>query len=154
MAATLAVGDILEFECRGGWCYLSYAGRDPTMGDAVWLVPKIYPTRRNDWESVFSNPDGFWLFYPAHATLRAKLVRKVGFSEHAVRLVPRVNRTIVAKDESGMVKSWYLSDGTNRVPKLDAELTDAERSLPVARIWNHAYLREQLELGRLERPSK
>lgn len=148
MAASLAVGDILEFECLGGWGYLSYAGKNASMGDAVWVVPEVFPTRQSDWTSVFERA-GFWLFYPAHATLRAKLVKKVGYSEKVIRMLPRLRRNIVAEDESGAVRSWYITDGTSRVPKLDTELTDEERLLPISEIWNHSFLVEQLESHRL-----
>ena len=144
MAASLAIGDVLEFECLGGWAYLSYAGKDRSMGDAVWVVLEVFPTRRSDWARVFDRA-GFWLFYPAHATLRGKLIKKVGYSEKSIRMLPRLRRNIVTEDESGAVRSWYITDGTSRVPKLDAELTDEERLLPISEIWNHAFPLEQLE---------
>lgn len=150
MAARLAIGDILEFEGLGGWCYLAYAGKDPTMGDAVWVVPEIFPARRNDWANVFNRP-GFFLFYPAHATLRAKLVQKAGYSEDAIRMLPRLRRNIVSEVEGGVVTSWYITDGTSREPRLDSELTDEERRLPISEIWNHAFLLEQLQSRRLLR---
>lgn len=71
MAAILEVGDVLEFQCSYGWCYLSYAGKDPVMGHAVWVVPEIFTSRQTDWGIVFGCPGGFWLFYPAVATLGA-----------------------------------------------------------------------------------
>jgi len=148
MASNLAIGDILGFECLGGWCYMSYAGKDPTMGDAVWVIPEVLPTQHKDWSSVFARP-GFWLFYPAHASIRAKLVQKVGYSEEVIRMLPRTRRNIVREDESGAVTSWYITDGTKRVPKLDEELTDEERGLPISEIWNHAFLLEQLGTRRL-----
>lgn len=147
MSANLAIGDILEFGCLGGWCYLSYAGRDPTMGDAVWVIPEVFPGHRSDWANVFNRP-GFLIFYPARATLRAKLVQKVGYSEEAIRMLPRFRRNIVREDESGVVMSWYITDGISRVPKLDSELSDEERLLPISVIWNHAFLLEQLESRR------
>jgi len=148
MSAILAIGDILEFKCLDGWCYLSYAGKDPTMGDAVWVLPEIFPSRRKDWANVFARP-GFLLFYPAHATLRAKLVQKAGYSEEAVRMLPKFRRNIVNEDENGVVTAWYITDGSSRLPVSDSELTDEERRLPISEIWNHAFLLEQLESRRL-----
>jgi hypothetical protein len=148
MSSNLAIGDILEFECLGGWCYLSYAGKEPTMGDSVWVIPRIFPAQQKDWANVFSH-SGFWLFYPAHASLRAKLVRRVGYSEEAIRMLPRFRRNIVHENHSGFVASWYITDGRSRVPKLDSELTEEERQLPISEIWNHAFLLEQLESRRL-----
>jgi hypothetical protein len=92
-----------------------------------------------------------FLFYPAHATLRAKLVQKAGYSEEAIRMLPRLRRNIVSEDERGVVTSWYITDGTSREPKLDSDLTDEERRLPISEIWNQAFLLEHLESRRLLR---
>lgn len=69
-------------------------------------------------------------------------------------MLPRMRRNIVARDENDAVRSWYITDGSSRVPRLDAELTDEERRLPIGEIWNHAFLLEQFESGHLPRCSR
>jgi hypothetical protein len=54
MANALVVGDVLELTLPGGVAYVTYAGRNESLGDAIWIVPKIFVTPREDWKMVFS----------------------------------------------------------------------------------------------------
>jgi hypothetical protein len=78
----LALGDVLEVACPAGVAYVAYAGRNESLGDALWVVPTVFSAPRDDWSTVFRVP-GYFAFYGAHAALRKKLVRKVGYSTDA-----------------------------------------------------------------------
>ena len=144
MSNILSIGDILEVSCERGIGYVSYAGQHSWLGDAIWVVPEIFNAARSDWSTLFDH-SGYFTFYPVHAALRQKLIRKVGYAIEAMRPVPALVRTAVNKDESGRVVSWLITDGKARTPRKDAELSAAERSLPIGAIWNHKLLCERLE---------
>ena len=131
MTNALVVGDILELVLSGGVAYVSYAGKNEALGDAVWVVPKVLPGPTTDWTVVFDG-DGYFAFYPATTAVRRKLVRKVGHAIEAMHLVPTRRRGVANVDAAGNVTSWVITEGTTRVPRSDAELSDAERQLPVA----------------------
>jgi hypothetical protein len=61
----LAVGDVLEIICPTGVAYVAYAGRNESLGDAIWIVPKVFSQPTDDWSLVFSGP-GYFAFYAAH----------------------------------------------------------------------------------------
>jgi hypothetical protein len=139
MANALVVGDVLELTLPGGVAYVTYAGRNESLGDAIWIVPKIFVTPREDWKMVFSE-EGYFAFYPANAAVRRKLVRKVGFSAEAMRLLPRRRRSEADSDDQGNVTSWLIIEGKERVVRPDTDLDETERELPIASSWNHEYL--------------
>src|ERR1051326_5144227 len=109
MAAWLAIGDILEVVCPTGVAYVSYAGRHQQLGDAIWVVPRVFAYPTNDWRAVFAG-SGYLIFYPAHAALRAKLVRKVGYSIDAIRSLPTKRRIAASLDEHEQVVTWLITD--------------------------------------------
>ena len=146
MADSLAIGDVLEITCPGGVAYMAYAGREASMGDAIWLVPKVYAAPTDAWTQIFAGK-GYFVFYPAHTALRRKLVRKVGYSTDAIRPLPSKQRSVVNRDEGGRVTRWLISEGRNRVPRRDEDLDEFERNLPIADIWNHPYLIDAIERG-------
>lgn len=146
MGRILSAGDILEVECPAGVAYISYAGRDANLGDAIWVIPEVFRQPTQDWSTVFGR-NGYFAFYPAGTALRRKLVRKVGYSTEALRVVPVKRRRELAVDDSGVVTSWLITDGRDRTPKRDSELTDEEKGLPIASIWNHPLLIERIVSG-------
>jgi hypothetical protein len=146
MSKSVAAGDILEVSCDGALGYASYAGRHPWLGDAMWLAQGSYPTPTTDWGRVFTEP-GFIVFYPVHASLRQKLIRKVGYAIEAIRPAPEFVRNPVETDTMGHAISWLVTDGVSRYPRLDSELTAAERELPIGAIWNHKLLCERIRSG-------
>lgn len=146
MANALVVGDILEVTLPAGVAYVSYAGKNESLGDAIWVVPRVLPAPTTDWKAVFAG-EGYFAFYPANAAVRRRLVRKVGHSIDAMHLVPAKRRNVANVDATGTVTSWVITEGTTRVPRSDAELDESERQLPVADIWNHQYLIEAIASG-------
>ena len=146
MSDILAVGDVFEVACAGGIAYVSYAGKHGWLGDAIWIVPSTFESRRNDFGTVFAEP-GYFAFYPLHAALRQKIVRKVGFAVEAIRLLPVNVRSAVNRDALGRISSWLITDGQSKLPRTDEELSYEERQLPIGTIWNHKMLCERIGSG-------
>lgn len=146
MSNVLSVGDILEVSCKGGVGYFSYAGKHSWLGDAICVVPRLYGSGHPAWGTIFEDV-GYFTFYPVHAALRQKLVRKVGYAIEAMRPIPEAVRTAVNKDKSGRVTSWLITDGSARTPRRDADMSKDERLLPIGSIWNHELLCRRIEQG-------
>ena len=144
MSNVLAVGDVLEVACAGGVAYFSYAGKHGWLGDAIWIVPSIFKSSCTDFGSIFAER-GYFAFYPLHAALRQKIVRKVGYAVEAIRVLPINVRSVVNRDALGRVSSWLITDGQSRLPRTDEELSYEERQLPIGAIWNHKMLCERIE---------
>lgn len=146
MTKALSVGDILELRCGDRYAYISYAGKHNWLGDAVWVTAELFPAPQQDWSRVFSR-DGYFVFLAAHTVLRRKLVKKVGFSPAAMRMIPLKVRTRANRDDEGNVTSWVLTDGTHQIPKSTRDLTPEEMAMPVGVIWNLPLLCERLQAG-------
>lgn len=143
MSNILSVGDILEIRLPSGVAYASYGGRDEALGDAIWVVPRVFPTPVDGWSSVFGD-EGYFVFYPAHSAIRQKLVRRAGHAIEAMRLVPTGQRTAGRVDEQGNVAEWLITEGATRTRRSASEMTERDWALPLAVVWNHAYLVEAI----------
>lgn len=148
MAPSVSVGDILEVVCPTGVAYVSYAGRHETLGDGIWVVPRVFAEPTDDWHAVFAG-DGYFAFYPAQTALRRKLVRKVGYSIDAIRPLPAKRRMAASLDEREPVTTWLIVEGDARIARSADQLDQDERRLPLAEIWNHPYLIEAITSGRM-----
>jgi hypothetical protein len=142
----LAVGDVLEVACPAGVGYVAYAGRNDSLGDAVWVVPKVFSQPTDDWSAVFAGL-GYFAFYGAHAALRKKLVRKVGYSTDAIRMLPAQRRSSTNVLDDEQPSAWLITEGSTRSVRRNEDLSDEERLLPIAEIWNHPYLVDAISTG-------
>jgi hypothetical protein len=145
MARRLRSGDVLEVEFPkvpspelafpdGGFGYLTYVGKSQEYGDAVRVRPGVLYERPAITEDLFK--DSYVIFYLANAALRYKLVTVVG--QLAPVPMPTVFRRRGGIARGGKVLNWFIDDenGTTSTEVL----TDAQRLLPIAAMWNHEAL--------------
>jgi hypothetical protein len=57
----------------------------------------------------------------------------------------RRSPTNVLDDEKP--SAWLITEGSTRAVRRDDELSDEERMLPIAEIWNHPYLVDAISTG-------
>lgn len=132
-------GDILEVRTSRGLAYVHYTGRHPEYGDAIRVLPGFFATRPAEFTDLGSNPDAYFTFYPAGAAVSQGLVEIV--AGHAVpqgRVFPTVHRREGASNRDGRVLAWLICEGTKET--LVRELSEEQRHLPIAAIWNHEAL--------------
>lgn len=145
MARRLCSGDVLEVEFpkvpspemawpEGGYGYLTYVGKSQEYGDAVRVRPGILHERPPINEDLFK--DGYIIFYPANHALKHKLVTVVG--QLAPVSIPPVFRRRGGIAKGGKVLNWFIDDENGTIST--KVLTDAQRLLPMAAIWNHEAL--------------
>jgi hypothetical protein len=142
MARRLRSGDVLEVEFPkvpspevawpdGGYGYLTYVGKHRNGVDAVRVRPGILYERPSITEDLFK--DSYIALYLANAAVKLKLATVVG--QLAPVPMPRVFRRSGGINREGKVLNWFIDD-ENGTTATDS-LTDAERQIPIAAVWNH-----------------
>jgi hypothetical protein len=130
----LSPGDVLEVESRGFRSYLQYLGRHREYGDGILVSPERYESRPELNATMFQN--AYVVFYPASAALKRGLVQFVGSLPNPG--LPTEYRREGATSSGGKVETWVIESSLGL--SVTPSLSDRERSLPIAQIWNHEML--------------
>ena len=124
------------------------------MGDAIWVIPQIFPARPPDLCTVFEQV-GFNIFYSVRRAVKAGMAMKIGHCANAVHPVPTVMRFLLEEDADGYVTQSYLTSDGLHYTHLDIP-TAEQLAIPVAEVWSHSVLLERSASGwtpaRLQRP--
>jgi len=136
------LGDILEVRTPRGLAYVQYTARHPEYGDAIRVLPGFFDVRPKEWEALASQ-EGYFTFYPVRAAVSQGLA-EVATNQPIPpgRELPSVFRRYGWITPSGEVKTWIISDGTKEFVR--TELSEEERRLSLAGMWNHEFLVERL----------
>jgi hypothetical protein len=131
---------VLELEAGGRFAYFHYIGKHPDYGDTVLVNPRLQERQASVTADIFSG--AYVAFYPVTAAVSQGLVDVV-----AHLLPPNLpNRLRRAGARSGRrIDTWIIEDGSREVVK--ANLSDEERRLPIAAIWNHELLVQRIVEG-------
>jgi hypothetical protein len=141
----LRVGDLLEILIGEALAYVAYIGRHVEYGDAIWVIPRTFEQRPADLADIFERT-GYLTFYPAKSALSHKLVEIAGaLSIKQIPEVPRHLRRAGARARTGEILAWIVEkDGVDTLRK---QLSEDEKLLPIAAIWNHEFLLERIVEG-------
>lgn len=120
--------------------YVQFLGEHREYGDAILVSPVLYDRQAHFATGFFSS--GYVTFYPAAVSVSNKLVEVVAQSSPP-SLPKRFRRPKAERD--GAVESWVIEGGWRDVVRQN--LTDEERKLPIAGVWNHEFLRAQIAKG-------
>jgi hypothetical protein len=139
-------GDLLEVQCTQGFFYIHYVGRHQHLGDVIYVYPRVFPQPVVECSSLESIA-GYLTFYPVRSAANQKLARVVDPCALPVGAqVPACYRRIGARNREGnKVLAWVIVREEREI--LKRKLTKAEKRLPIAAVWNHEYLIEQVEAG-------
>ena len=127
------IGDVLEVVTPDGLIYLHYIGKHAEYGDGVAVCPVKQPGRVAVSAALFQ--DSYVTFYPASAAVARGLASVVG-SLPTKGLPSRMRRAGARRGRK--VLNWIIEGGSKEV--LKEKLSDEERKLPIAAIWNHEFL--------------
>jgi hypothetical protein len=139
-ATRLRVGDVLERRASSGTIYLQYLGKHPSYGDAVLVCPREIPSPIKPNPDLFA--DGYITFFPATVAVREGLFSPCGRMT-SPDLPTRLRRAGVRKGRH--VETWIIEDGYNET--VHHRLSDEERRIPIAAIWNIELLTQRLHEG-------
>jgi len=136
----LVGGEILEVPVGKRFGYVQFLGEHREYGDAILVSPLLHDRQGRFPSDFFSK--GYVTFYPAAVSVSNKLVEVVAQSSPP-SLPKRFRRPKAERD--GTVESWVIEGGWRDVVRQN--LTDEERKLPIAGVWNHEFLRTQIAKG-------
>jgi hypothetical protein len=140
MAKRVKPGDVLELNAPDGWIYVHYLGRHPVYGDAMTVCPTVNSTRAKADQDLFR--DGYVTFYPVAAAVRQGLAAIIGHLP-SPGLPRRFRRAGVRSGRT--IETWIIEGEGFRVVR--KRLSDTERRLPIAAIWNHEFLVQRVSKG-------
>jgi hypothetical protein len=129
-------GDLLRVQVDDGAALLHYLGKHPEYGDAVRVLRSdSFPQGASDREALLAT--GYVTFYPLMAAARQGLVSVVGHCDSTVK-IPATLRRPGWRGKDGTVHAWVIEHDGRDV--LTRSLTEEQRALPIAAIWNHEML--------------
>lgn len=133
-------GDVLEVTAADGVIYTHYLGKHPEYGDAVAVCPTKHLKRVPVSPNLFHS--GYVTFYPAVAAVNRGLAAVVGHLP-SPGLPKRVRRPGARSGRK--VETWIIEDDSRETVK--DRLSDEDRELPIAVIWNHELLVQRVSEG-------
>lgn len=144
----LRPGDVLSVQTNGRKWHMCYIGRHASLGDTVWVSSQNRELAAAlDCHAFMS--DGYYVFYPATAAIRRKMITRAGYCPEGMRMMPRLFRYSSPLVREGESQIWRIAEdarvGTPFV--IRDSLTVEEAELPEAAIWNHEFLLERLRTG-------
>jgi hypothetical protein len=140
MARRAKVGDVLELVSSDGLMYVQYAGRHAEYGDGIAVCPMKHEDRVQIGPELFRA--AYVTFYPANAAIARGLAEVVGHLP-SPGLPKRFRRPGVRSGSK--VETWVIEDASGEIVK--RALSEEERRLPIAVIWNHELLEQRVAEG-------
>jgi len=137
MPKRIQSGDVLKLATPDGLLYLHYLGRHPEYGDGVMVCPSKHTGPVAVSADLFRA--GYVTFYPAVAAVTQGLAEVVGYLP-SPSLPKRLRRPGVRSDNK--VETWIIEDASGEYVRQN--LSDEERQLPIAVIWNHELLIQRI----------
>ena len=134
-------GDVLQVMTPDGAAvYLHYLGTHQEYGDGVAVCPIKQAADVEVNAELFQG--GYVTFFPVVAAVAQGLVSIVGHLA-SPGLPKRVRRP--GARSARQVETWIIEDGSTEV--LKRELSNTERKLPIAVIWNRDLLLQRVSEG-------
>jgi hypothetical protein len=137
----LVGGEILEVTIGDRFGYVQFIGQHPQYGDAILVSPALHSRQAHFATGFFSA--AYVTFYPAGIAVSNKVVEVV--AQSSPPKLPRRFRRPKGRAGEGAVASWVIEGGWREVVRQN--LTDEERHMPIADVWDHAFLRERIANG-------
>lgn len=141
MRQRLLGGEIIEVPVGAQFGYVQFLGTHREYGDAILVSPALHDRQAHFSAGFFSA--GYVTFYPASVAVSQKLVEVVAQSSPPA--VPKRFRRPGAIQRDGKAENWVIEGGWRKIVR--NELSDEERRIPIAGIWNHEFLRERIADG-------
>jgi hypothetical protein len=137
----LVGGEILEVAIGDRFGYVQFIGQHPQYGDAILVNPALHARQAHFASGFFSS--GYVTFYAAGTAVSNKVVEVVAQSSPP-KLPKRFRRPREIPGD-GAVEAWVIEGGWREVVRQN--LSDEERRMPIADVWNHESLRQRIANG-------
>ena len=139
------IGDVIEFQVKGGTAYALYSHEQPEYGSLLRVWNRVHEVRPTDFRTLVQDPPSFSCFFPLRAALSRGIVKIAGASvvPASLSVFPTFRTGMVGSD--GLVAVWWLWDGKSSVKV--GSLTEGQMKLPVRGIWNDTLVISRVEQG-------
>lgn len=139
-------GDVFEIKTARGLGYFQFVNKHPEFGQLIRVLPGIHEERPADLSKLSAEKEVYFVFFPVTAAVSKALVEKIG--NFAVPIwaqgIPLMRRP-GARAPGGKVLTWFIVN--DRGEKLVKELSEDQRQLSLAVIWNDTLLAERIAAG-------
>ncbi len=140
MTKRVRPGAVLELSTDDGFIYIHYVGTHSEYGDAITVRPTSYADRVAPSSDLFR--EGYFIFYPARAAVTQGLAEVVG-QLPSPGLPNRLRRPGVRSGTK--IETWIIEDASGE--RVKSKLSEEERRLPIAVLWNHELLVQRVREG-------
>ncbi|MFC1597737.1 hypothetical protein ACFL5Q_07360 [Planctomycetota bacterium] len=139
-------GDLLEVKSSRGLSYVQYVGKHPEYGDVILVLPGCFKGRPSDLTCLVDEAAGFLAFYSARAAVLQDLAEIVASHNLPSEIeVPTKLRRAGARGPGGEVRTWIIENEDHEIVR--EKLSDLEKQLPIAAIWDHELLTRRISEG-------
>lgn len=139
-------GDVFEIKTEKGWGYFQFTSKDPELGQLIRVFPGVHKDRADDIARLAAEKEAYYVFFPVSGALTRGLIKRVGSFPVPIwaQGIP-VMRSAGARASDGKVLSWVIV--SDKDEKLVRTLTESQRRLSLAVIWNDSLLAERIASG-------
>ncbi len=139
-------GDVFEIKTERGWGYFQFTIKHPDMGQLIRVLPGVHQNRLDDIAKLVSEKESYYVFFPVSGALAKKLIGRIGnFSVPIWAKDIPLMRSAGARARDGKVLTWVIV--SNRDEKIVKTLSESQRHLSLAVIWNDTLLAERIASG-------
>jgi len=140
MARRATPGNVVALDTSTGAVFVHYLGKHPQYGDGVNVSPTEHPKGTAVSGDLFR--EAYFTFFPVSSAVARGLGKVVG--DLPAPGMPSRMRRAGARSED-RVETWIIEDGSSE--SVTTELSEADRKLPIAAIWNIDYLLHRVAEG-------
>jgi len=142
----IELGDIFEINTVKGKGYFQCVKIDKRNCDTIKVFNQLYDEKPVSIENVTNIPDFYFIGFALGPAFKRKLVEKVGNVSLPIGLeLPKYVRE--KHKVRGQFLGWNIIDTSTLKIQLVENLSDEQKQLSPAGIWNDTLLKEKLESG-------
>ena len=138
-------GQIFRVKDGEEFFFLQYLGKHPLYGETIRVFPDLISDDSEIDGSSLEEQDSYVTFYPLSLSARDRMVSPASLRLSNYPEIPLYLRRPGARSKNGEILSWILEDSNGDTPR--TQLSEEEKSLPIAGIWNHEYLLHRVRQG-------
>jgi len=140
-------GDVFELATSKGYAYIQCCLKHPRYTYLIRILPGMYETQPSSLKDLATRREAFFVFFPLGAAARRGIVRWVT-NEALPKWAQKqpLMRLEGGSAPGGKVLNWRLWDGGTK-ETLVQKLTDDQKKVSIAEIWNDTLLIERICQG-------
>lgn len=137
MSKRIREGDVFEVSTPRGFAYIQYTSKHPEYGQTVRVLPGLYDELPDVGSLVAEHL--FFAFYPVSLAAQRNMVKRIGlFDIPEGKSTPERLRRAGGRTREGLVRNWIVEEPAGE--RLVVKLSQDEKLLSLAQIWNHEML--------------